>query len=117
RAPRAPVSLSPDLLIAYAFSAPRYMRRKLIEAGRALSPLLPDRGGEFRGIFSEVAAPRPQLIAWFLFLVALLVAVNAAAILGTGPSPFVFNAGPGSGLEFAASIYDILSLAVPTFGL
>lgn len=113
----APSSLLTDLLIAYAFYAPRYMRRKLVEAGRALSPLLPDREGEFRGIFSEVAAPRPQLIAWFLFLVALLVAVNAAAILGTGPSPFVFNAGPGSGLEFAASIYDILSLAVATLGL
>src|SRR3989442_5678910 len=83
----APSSLLTDLLIAYAFYAPRYMRRRLVEAGRALSPLLPDREGEVRGIFSEVAAPRPQLIAWFLFLVALLVAVNAAAILGTGASP------------------------------
>jgi len=112
-----PSSLLTDLLIAYAFYAPRYMRRKLVEAGRALSPLLPDREDEVRRIFSEVAAPRPQLVAWFLFLVALLVAVNAAAILGTGASPFVFNAGPGSGLEFAASIYDILSLAVATLGL
>gem|GEM_PF-2465522 len=112
-----PSSLLTDLLIAYAFYAPRYMRRKLVEAGRALSPLLPDRENEFRRIFSEVAAPRPQIVAWFLFLVALLVAVNAAAILGTGPSPFVFNAGPGSGLEFAASMYDILSLAVATLAL
>jgi len=112
-----PSSLLTDLLVAYAFYAPRYMRRKLVDAGRAISPLLPDRESEFRRIFSEVAAPRPQLIAWFLFLVALLIAVNAAAILGTGPSPFVFNAGPGSGLEFAASIYDVLSLAVATLAL
>ena len=112
-----PSSLLTDLLITYAFYAPRYMRRKLVEAGRALSPLLPDREAEFHRTFSEVAAPRPQLIAWFLFLVALLVALNAAAILGTGPSPFVFNAGPGSDFEFVASIYDILSLAVATLAL
>src|SRR5207247_3345128 len=113
----APPSLLTDLLVAYAFYAPRYMRRRLVEAGRALSPLLPERDVEFRRIFSEVAAPRPQIIAWFLFLVGLLVAVNTAAILGTGPSPFVFNAGPRSDLEFAASIYGILSLAVATLAL
>ena len=113
----APPSVLTDLLVAYAFYAPRYMRRRLVEAGRALSPLLPERDVEFRRIFSEVAAPRPQIIAWFLFLVGLLVAVNTAAILGTGPSPFVFNAGPGSDLEFAASIYGILSLAVATLAL
>ncbi|TMA03266.1 MAG: hypothetical protein E6J97_00645, partial [Methanobacteriota archaeon] len=70
----APPSVLTDLLVAYAFYAPRYMRRRLVETGRALSPLLPERDVEFRRIFSEVAAPRPQIIAWFLFLVGLLVA-------------------------------------------
>src|SRR5207247_1693612 len=82
--------------------------------GRALSSLLPDRDGEFRRIFAEVASPRPQVIAWVLFLAALLVAVSVPAILGTGPSPFVFNGGPGTALEFIASVHDIVSLAAPT---
>src|SRR5881296_3557213 len=55
-----PSSLLTDLLVAYAFYAPRFMRRKLLDAGRALSPLLPDRESEFQRIFSEVAAPRPH---------------------------------------------------------
>ncbi len=113
----APASLLTDLLVAYSFYAPRYMRRKLVETGRALSSLLPDRDGEFRRIFAEVASPRPQVIAWLLFLAALLVAVSVPAILGTGPSPFVFNGGPGTALEFIASVYDIVSLAAATLAL
>lgn len=113
----APVSLLTDLLVAYSFYAPRYMRRKLIETGRAISTLLPNRDAEFRRIFAEVASPRPQLLAWLLFLVALLAAVNAPAIAGTAPSPFVFNAGSGTALEFVAGVYDIVSLAVATLAL
>ncbi len=113
----APVSLLTDLLVAYSFYAPRYMRRRLVETGRSLSNMLPDRDAEFRRVFAEVAAPRPQVIAWMLFLVALLAAVSVPAILGTGPSPFVFNAGAGTALEFVAGIYGILSLAVATLAL
>jgi hypothetical protein len=113
----APVSLLTDLLVAYSFYAPRYMRRRLVETGRSLSNLLPDRDAEFRRIFAEVAAPRPQVVAWMLFLVALLAAVSVPAILGTGPSPFVFNAGAGTDLEFVAGIYGIVSLAVATLAL
>ena len=113
----APVSLLTDLLVAYSFYAPHYMRRRLTETGRALSTLLPDREAEFRRIFADVARPRPQLIAWLLFLVSLLVAVNVGAILGTAPSPFVLNTGAGTALEFVAGIYDIASLAVATLAL
>jgi len=113
----APVSLLTDLLVAYSFYAPRYMRRRLVETGRALSNLLPDRDAEFRRIFAEVAAPRPQVVAWMLFLVALLAAVSVPVIVGTGPSPFVFNAGAGTALEFVAGVYGIVSLAVATLAL
>ena len=113
----APVSLLTDLLVAYSFYAPRYMRRRLVETGRALSNLLPDRDADFHRIFAEVAAPRPQVVAWMLFLVALLAAVSVPAILGTGPSPFVFNAGAGTALEFVAGVFSIVSLAVATLAL
>ena len=113
----APVSLLTDLLVAYSFYAPRYMRRRLVETGRALSNLLPDRDAEFHRIFAEVAAPRPQVVAWILFLVALLAAVSVPAIMGTGPSPFVFNAGAGTALEFVAGVFGIASLAVATLAL
>ena len=113
----APVSLLTDLLVAYSFYAPRYMRRRLVETGRALSNLLPDRDADFHRIFAEVAAPRPQVVAWMLFLVALLAALSVPAILGTGPSPFVFNAGAGTALEFVAGVFSIVSLAVATLAL
>ena len=113
----APVSLLTDLLVAYSFYAPRYMRRRLVETGRALSNLLPDRDADFHRIFAEVAAPRPQVVAWMLFLVALLAAFSVPAILGTGPSPLVFNAGAGTALEFVAGVFSIVSLAVATLAL
>src|SRR3989454_8096670 len=52
-----------------------------------------------------------------LFLVALLAAVSVPVIVGTGPSPFVFNAGAGTPLEFVAGVYGIVSLAVATLAL
>ena len=84
----APASLLTDLLVAYSFYAPRYMRRKLVETGRALSSLLPDRDGEFRRIFAEVASPRPQVIAWVLFLVVKLMnrLMRAEAAKPAGPT-------------------------------
>ncbi len=113
----APASVLSGFLVAYAFYAPRYMRSKPVEAGRSLSNLLPDSEEGYRRIFAAVASVRPQLITWLLFLAALLVAVSAPAILGSGPSPFVFNAGPGSAIEVTAGVYDLVSLAVATLGL
>ena len=117
RAALTPTTVLTDALVAYAFYLPRYMRTKLSEAGLSLSTLL--QGGEagYRRMFATVAAPKPQLVTWFLFLVGLLLAVNIAAIIGTGPASIVFGGGPSSALEFVAGVYDLISLAVSTLGL
>ena len=114
---KAPNSLLTDLLVTYSFYAPRFMRERLEEAGRSLASLLPDREEGFRRIFGRLASPRPQVITWIVFLVALLLAVNFSAIVGVAPPSIQFNAGPGSALEFFAGAYDILSVAVATLGL
>ena len=112
-----PQNVLVDLLVAYAFYVPRYMRTKLSEAGVSLSTLLPGGEESYRRIFARVSAVKPQLVAWVLFLAGLLLAVNVSAILGAGPSTIVFGGGPSSVLEFVAGVYDIISLGVVTLGL
>jgi len=110
-------NLSVDVLVAYSFYAVRYMRQKLVQAGRSLSALLPTGEVEHNRIFARVAAPKPQIATWTVFLATLLMAVNTPAILGTGSSTIVFNAGPSSALEVIAALYDIASIAVLTLAL
>src|SRR5438093_12848592 len=55
----APASLLTDLLVAYSFYAPRYMRRRLVETGHSLSSLLPERDVASRPIFAQAASHRP----------------------------------------------------------
>jgi hypothetical protein len=57
------------------------------------------------------------VVAWAVFLAALLLAVNVPALLG-GPSRTEIDiGGPLSLLGFLASLFDILSLAVATLAL
>lgn len=110
-------NLAEGALFAYSFYAPRYMRTKLLDAGRSLPALMPERDEGFRKTFTGVSAVRPQLVTWVVFLAALLLAVNVAVAFG-GPSTFRFNAGSSfSLLEFLATILDIVSLAVVTLAL
>jgi hypothetical protein len=112
-----PQNLAQGLLIAYAFYAPRYMRNKLLETKSSLSALLPDGEDGFRRAFAGISSMRHQTVTWGLFLVALLVALNAGAIAG-GPSNIVFNFDSRfSPLEFAATVFDIVSLAAVTLAL
>jgi len=105
-------------LITYAFYAPGYMRTKLLETGQSLSALLPEREEGFRRIFAGISSRRPQVVTWLLFLAALLVAVNVPAILGTGESTIVVNvAGSFSLVEFVATIYDVMAIALSTLAL
>ena len=113
----SPVNLSLDLLVAYAFYVPHYMRNRLAEAGTSLSTLLPDKAEGYRRIFSGLGSMKPQLITWPLFLGALLLASNTSALLGTGASTITIRGGPGGAFEFFAAIYDVASLAVATLGL
>lgn len=110
-------ALLTNLVVAYWFYAPRYMRIQLQDAGRSLSTLLPEREDGYHRIFARVAAARPQVITWIVFLIGLLLAVNLSAIVGAAPSSIKFNAVTGSALEFFAGAYDILSVAVATLGL
>jgi len=104
-------------LIAYAFYAPRYMRTKLLEAGHSLAAVMPDREDGFRRTFAGIASTRPQVVTWLLFLVALLVAVNVPAFFG-GPSTIVVNVGGGFSLvEFVATMYDVIAIALSTLAL
>jgi len=110
-------NLATSVLFAYSFYAPRYMRTKLLEAGRSLPALLPEKEGGFRTTFRGVSSTRPQVATWIVFLAALLLALNVAIVFG-GSSTFRFNAsGPFSLLEFLATIVDIVSLAVVTLAL
>ena len=111
----APPNVAVYLLVAYSFYASRYMRERLEQVG--LAPFLPDGEAGYARIFGSVSAKRPQVVTWALFLVTLLLATNASAFSGGGPGTFVFNAGPGSALEFISGIYSLVSYAVATLGL
>jgi hypothetical protein len=105
-------------LIAYAFYAPHYMRTRLLDAARSLSAVLPDREEGFRRAFAGISSVRPQVVTWLLFLFALLVAVNAAALLGTGESTIIVNVGGSfSVVEFVGTIYDVIAIALSTLAL
>jgi hypothetical protein len=110
----APSNVMVYLLVTYSFYASRYMRGRLEQA--YLAPFLPDREVGYARIFGSVSATRPQILTWALFLVTLLLATNASALSGSGSGTFVFNAGPGSALEFISGIYGLLSYAVATLG-
>src|SRR5256886_17194915 len=93
------------------------MRTKLLEAGRSLPALLPEKEGGFRTTFRGVSSIRPQVATWIVFLAALLLAFNVAIVFG-GSSTFRFNTGgPFLILGVVAAIFDILSLAVGTLAL
>ena len=110
-------NLATSALFAYSFYAPRYMRTKLLEAGRSLPALMPKNDAGFRTTFRGVASVRPQVATWIVFLAALLLALNVAVAFG-GSSTFRFNIGGSfSLLEFLATIVDIVSLAVVTLAL
>ena len=109
--------LAEDALFAYAFYAPRYMRRKLWETAHSVEALLPAGSEGFRRAFAGISSARPQVVTWVVFLGGLLVATNVPAILG-GPSTIVFNLDSAfSPLEFFSSIFQIISLAVVTLAL
>src|SRR2546428_8035003 len=82
-----------------------------------LAPVPPRRVAGYAKIFGSVSATRPQVLTWALFLVTLLLATNASALSGSGSGTFVFNAGPGSALEFVSGIFSLVSYAVVTLGL
>lgn len=109
-------NLAQSALVAYAFYAPRYMRRRLAETSSSL-PTLRGGAGAPRSPFSGLSSARPQLVAWVAFLALLLLAVNVSTLMGA-PSRISINpAGPFSLLEFVASLVDIASLAVATLAL
>ena len=113
----SPQSLAQSALLAYSFYAPRYMRTKLLEAGRALPALMPEKDEGFRKTFAGVSAVRPQVATWIVFLAALLLALSVPVAFG-GPSPFRFNTDSAfSFLEFLATIVDVVSLAVISLAL
>jgi len=113
----SPSNLAQSVLVAYAFYAPRYMRTKLLAAGRSLPPIPTESERGFRDIFGRVSSRRPQVLAWISFLAALLLAFNVSAFLG-GQSTIVLNLDPGfSLLDLFAGIFDVVSLAVVTLAL
>jgi len=113
----APQNVAQSLLVAYAFYSPRYMRMKLLETKASLSSLVPDGAEGFRRIFGGISSVRPQAVTWGLFLVALLVSVNAGVFTG-GPSniSLAFDSAFAP-LEFVATVLDIVSLAAVTLAL
>src|SRR5438128_2604230 len=68
-------NLATSVLFAYSFYAPRYMRTKLLEAGRSLPALMPEKEGGFRTTFRGVSSIRRQVATWIVFLAALLLAL------------------------------------------
>jgi len=113
----SPQSLAESALFAYSFYAPRYMRTKLLEAGRTLPALMPEKDEGFRTTFRGISAIRPQVATWIAFLAALLLALNVAVAFG-GSSTFRFNNNSSfSLLEFLATIVDLVSLAVISLAL
>jgi hypothetical protein len=113
----SPQSVAESALFAYSFYAPRYMRTKVLEAGRTLPALMPEKEDGFRKTFRGISAVRPQVATWIVFLAALLLALNVAVLFG-GSSTFRFNAdSPFSFLEFLATIIDFVSLAAISLAL
>jgi hypothetical protein len=113
----SPQNLATGLLFAYSFYAPRYMRTKLLDAGRSLPALMPDKEEGFRKTFHGVASVRPQVGTWIAFLSALLLAFEVAVVFG-GSSSFRFDtSGSFSWLEFLATIVGVVSLAVVSLAL
>jgi hypothetical protein len=110
-------NLAQSALIAYAFYAPRYMRRKLAETASSLPSLMGDEGRGFRNPFARLSSARPQLIAWIAFLAALLFAVNVGALFGGPPGISVSVEGEFSALEFLAFVFDVLTLSAATLAL
>jgi hypothetical protein len=113
----SPQSLVESALFAYSFYVPRYMRTKLLESGRSLPALMPEREEGFRKTFRGISAVRPQVATWIVFLAALLLALSVPVAFG-GTSPFRFNTDSTfSLLEFLATIVDVVSLAVISLAL
>lgn len=113
----SPQSLAESALFAYSFYAPRYMRKKLLEAARSLPALMPEKDEGFRKTFMGISAVRPQVATWIVFLAALLLALSVPVAFG-GPSPFRFNTDSAfSLLEFFATIVDVVGLAVISLAL
>ncbi|TLZ44342.1 MAG: hypothetical protein E6K19_04745 [Methanobacteriota archaeon] len=110
-------NLAQSALIAYAFYAPRYMRRKLAETTSSLPSLMGDESRGFRNPFAGISSVRPQVIAWIAFLAALLFAVNVAAFVGGSAETSVSIGGAFSPLGFFASLFDVVSLAAATLAL
>src|SRR6267143_57245 len=52
----SPSNLAQSVLVAYAFYAPRYMRTKLLAAGRSLPPIPTESERGFRDIFGRVSS-------------------------------------------------------------
>src|SRR5207247_1841598 len=109
----SPQSLAQSALFAYSFYAPRYMRTKLLEAGRSLPALMPEKDEGFRKTFTGVSAVRPQLATWIVFLAALLLALSVPVAFG-GPSPFRFNTAASSS---APALGGVVGVGVFLFGL
>jgi hypothetical protein len=110
-------NLAQSALIAYAFYAPRYMRRKLAETTSSLPSLMGDESRSFRNPFAGISSVRPQVIAWIAFLAALLFAVNVAGLMGGSAETSVSIGGEFSPLGFLASLFDVVSLAAATLAL
>jgi hypothetical protein len=113
----SPQNLAEYALFAYAFYAPRYMRMKLRETANALPQPIPGKMENFRMAVAGLSAVRPQVVTWLVFLAGLLAAVEAPALVG-GPSSILISTNSEvSALEFFASVFDIVSLAMVTLAL
>ena len=64
------------LFIIFLFYAPRYMRRKVVQAEQSLSPLLPKGEEDFHYLFSRISDPKPQLVG-----LAVLILLDSAVTL------------------------------------
>lgn len=113
-----PVPVLIDVLTVWAFYVPRFMRRKVEQAGATLARLHPDGEPGYRSCFARMAATRPQLVTWVLFLGVLLLALSVPALMGTGRAPIEVDGGPDpTGLGDVAGLFSLVSFAVITLAL
>ncbi len=71
----APNHLATYLLGAYLLYSPRYMRLKTLETEPSISPLLENGEPSFHKLFGRISSLRPQLLAWLVSTVGLLVSL------------------------------------------
>lgn len=82
-----PHTLTEFALLGWILYAPRYMRKRVVQAEKSISPLLPDGEAEFHKLFGGVSSIWPPLVGFILFFLLFFL----LAIPNTGPGDIAFG--------------------------